>query len=149
MCVFQKENVTCPDVDFFKIKNKNKNCLILGKQAIREKILSMDFSVEEIKGVDCQDSLNGGVMAFVTGLLTREEDNSKREFIQSFFLAPHETGFYVLNDMLLYAAEGHPDSSLNDSRSSPQPENGIFFCPSIKFQVYIRQALDHLVGLCG
>ncbi|XP_074577669.1 nuclear transport factor 2-like [Curcuma longa] len=91
--------------------------------AIHEKILSMDFSVEEIKAVDCQDSLYGGVMVIVTGFLTREEDNSKKEFIQSFFLAPHETGFYVLNDMLIHAAESHPDGSLNDSRSSPQPEN--------------------------
>ncbi|XP_042466219.1 nuclear transport factor 2-like [Zingiber officinale] len=90
---------------------------------IRENILSMDFSIEEIKGVNCQDSLDGGVMVFVTGFLTREEDNSKREFNQSFFLAPHETGFYVLNDMLMYGAESHPDSSFNDSRSSPQPEN--------------------------
>ncbi|XP_031477838.1 nuclear transport factor 2-like [Nymphaea colorata] len=76
-------------------------------QAINEKILSMDYGEfrSEIKTVDAQDSLNGGVLVLVTGHLI-SKDNAKRSFTQSFFLAPQDKGgYYVLNDIFRYVEE--------------------------------------------
>jgi hypothetical protein len=73
-------------------------------QAINEKILSMDVARAEIKVVDAQESLGGGVTVLVMGHLTQKTGVS-REFVQSFFLAPQEKGYFVLNDILRYAEE--------------------------------------------
>ncbi|WMV12850.1 hypothetical protein MTR67_006235 [Solanum verrucosum] len=69
-------------------------------QAINDKILSLnyaDFRVE-IKSVDSQESFNGGVHVLVTGYLTGK-DNLIRNFSHTFFLAPQDRGYFVLNDM--------------------------------------------------
>ena len=65
----------------------------------------MDIARAEIKGVDAQDSLCGGVTVLVTGHLTGKDDVC-REFVQSFFLAPQEKGYFVLNDILRYVGQG-------------------------------------------
>lgn len=72
-------------------------------QAINEKILSMDYGglVAEIKTVDAQESLDGGVLVLVTGCLTGK-DNIRTNFTQSFFLATQDKGYYVLNDIFRY-----------------------------------------------
>lgn len=79
-------------------------------QAINDKILSLkysDFSAE-IKSVDSQESFNGGVSVLVTGHLTGK-DNMIRNFSQSFFLAPQDRGYFVLNDMLRYVEIANQD----------------------------------------
>ena len=73
-------------------------------QAINEKILSMGVVRAEMKTVDAQESLGGGVLVLVTGYLTGE-DSIKRDFTQSFFLAPQDKGYYVLNDILRFVEE--------------------------------------------
>ncbi|XVE78134.1 hypothetical protein DITRI_Ditri13aG0119500 [Diplodiscus trichospermus] len=75
-------------------------------QAINEKILSLDYGdcTAEITTVDAQDSHNGGVLVLVTGYLTGK-DNVKRKFTQSFFLAPQDNGYFVLNDVFRYIDE--------------------------------------------
>ncbi|KAH9602695.1 hypothetical protein KSS87_018264 [Heliosperma pusillum] len=75
-------------------------------QGIDEKILSLnckDF-IAEIKTADAQQSLSDGVVVLVTGYLTGR-DNLKKKFAQSFFLAPQEKGFYVLNDVFRYVED--------------------------------------------
>lgn len=71
--------------------------------AINEKILSLNYvdTTVEIKTVDAQESFNGGVSVLVTGCLTGQ-DTPARNFTQSFFLAPQDKGFFVLNDMFRY-----------------------------------------------
>ncbi|KAJ6807950.1 ras GTPase-activating protein-binding protein 1-like [Iris pallida] len=71
--------------------------------AINQKILAMNYSEfrAEIKTVDAQDSLSGGVIVLVTGYLTGK-DEVKRDFTQSFFLAPQDKGYFVLNDIFRY-----------------------------------------------
>ncbi|CAL9132209.1 unnamed protein product [Musa textilis] len=71
---------------------------------INEMLLATSLGVPEIKKVNSQESHNGGVLVHVTGRLTRE-DNVQRDFSQSFFLAPQETGYFVLNDILQYVDE--------------------------------------------
>ncbi|CAN6447256.1 unnamed protein product [Victoria cruziana] len=84
--------------------------IVTTTQEINEKILSMDYSdfMAEIKTVDAQDSLDGGVPVLVTGDLI-SKDNVKKNFTQSFFLAPQDRGYYVLNDIFRFVEElGHP-----------------------------------------
>ena len=74
-------------------------------QKIHEKVMSMDFGGVkfEIKSIDSQDSLNAGVLVVVTGTMWSKA--SKRDFVQTFFLAPQEKGYYVLNDISRYQEE--------------------------------------------
>ncbi|XP_042497721.1 nuclear transport factor 2-like isoform X2 [Macadamia integrifolia] len=78
-------------------------------QAINDKILSLDYKEfkAEIKTVDAQDSYKDGVTVLVTGWLTGK-DNVRRKFTQSFFLAPQDKGYFVLNDIFRYADENEP-----------------------------------------
>ncbi|RWW24251.1 hypothetical protein GW17_00011479 [Ensete ventricosum] len=78
--------------------------LVTTTNAINEKILSMGVARAEMKTVDAQESLGGGVLVLVTGYLTGE-DSVKRDFTQSFFLAPQDKGYYVLNDILRFVEE--------------------------------------------
>lgn len=82
-------------------------------QAINEKILSQDYGklCANITTVDAQDSYNGGVFVLVTGYLI-ENDNSRRKFTQSFFLAPQDPGYFVLNDVFRYVDDaGHQNGN--------------------------------------
>lgn len=81
-------------------------------QGINEKILSLDYKgyKAEIKTADSQKSHDDGVTVLVTGCLTGK-DNLRRKFAQSFFLAPQDNGYFVLNDVFRYVEDSEP---LND-----------------------------------
>ncbi|KAL1565740.1 myosin ATPase [Salvia divinorum] len=70
---------------------------------INKKIISLNYRefVAEIKSVDSQESFHGGVDVLVTGYLTGR-DHKVSHFTQSFFLAPQDKGYFVLNDMFRY-----------------------------------------------
>ncbi|KAM1081160.1 hypothetical protein ACFX2I_015641 [Malus domestica] len=72
-------------------------------EAIGEKIQSLNYGdyTAEIKTADSQESYEKGVIVLVTGCLTGK-DNVGRKFAQTFFLAPQEKGYYVLNDVFRY-----------------------------------------------
>ncbi|KAL3513030.1 hypothetical protein ACH5RR_025747 [Cinchona calisaya] len=78
-------------------------------QAINDKIQSLDYQnyMAEIKTADAQDSYQKGVIVLVTGCLTGT-DNVRRKFTQTFFLAPQENGYFVLNDVFRYVQESEP-----------------------------------------
>ncbi|XP_062151039.1 nuclear transport factor 2-like isoform X3 [Alnus glutinosa] len=78
-------------------------------QGINEKIISLDYKdyKAEIKTADAQKSFNDGVTVLVTGCLTGK-DNLRRKFAQSFFLAPQDNGFFVLNDVFRYVEDDKP-----------------------------------------
>ncbi|KAG9445723.1 hypothetical protein H6P81_011851 [Aristolochia fimbriata] len=88
--------------------------LVTTMQAIDEKIRSLDYSESraEIKTVDAQESLNGGVLVLVTGYLTGK-DNVKKNFTQSFFLAPQDKGYFVLNDIFQYVEDVEHHAEVN------------------------------------
>ncbi|XP_024009719.1 putative G3BP-like protein isoform X2 [Eutrema salsugineum] len=75
-------------------------------QAIDRKIMELGDGVigAEIATVDTQESYGGGFLVLVTGYLTGK-DGVRRTFTQTFFLAPQETGYFVLNDMFRYIDE--------------------------------------------
>ncbi|XP_059626238.1 nuclear transport factor 2-like isoform X2 [Cornus florida] len=74
--------------------------------SINEKILSLNYGElrAEIKSVDAQESFDGGVHVLVTGYLTGK-DNVIRNFAQTFFLAPQDRGYFVLNDIFRYVED--------------------------------------------
>ncbi|XP_062225410.1 nuclear transport factor 2-like isoform X2 [Phragmites australis] len=90
-------------------------------EAINDRIMSMDITRAEIRAVDAQESLCGGVTVLVMGHLTGRNDVS-REFVQSFFLAPQEKGFFVLNDILRYVGEGEGEGEEKPEVEQPPPQ---------------------------
>ncbi|KAJ7558118.1 hypothetical protein O6H91_04G025200 [Diphasiastrum complanatum] len=82
----------------------------VAQEEINNEVMSLDpgHLVAEIKTIDSQESLRGGVLVMVTGSLA-SKNNARRDFVQTFFLAPQEKGFFVLNDMLRYL-EAEPPS---------------------------------------
>ncbi|ONI19024.1 hypothetical protein PRUPE_3G254500 [Prunus persica] len=103
-------------------------------QGINEKILSLNYNEykAEIKTADAQKSYKDGVTVLVTGCLT-SKDNLKRKFAQSFFLAPQDNGFFVLNDVFRFVEDGelfenHSVNGVNDattvlSNQDPEPNH--------------------------
>ncbi|KAG6746925.1 hypothetical protein POTOM_049301 [Populus tomentosa] len=78
-------------------------------QAINDKILSLNYEdyTAEIKTADAQESHAKGVIVLVTGCLTGKDD-VKKKFTQTFFLAPQEKGYFVLNDVFRFVGENEP-----------------------------------------
>lgn len=103
-------------------------------QEIYKKVMSSDYSElkAEIKTVDSQDSHGGGVLVLVTGSLSTKA-NEKRNFVQSFFLAPQEKGYFVLNDIFRYLdVETHPAAQARVESSQPasNPEPAVVHQPA-------------------
>ncbi|KAK1578324.1 hypothetical protein Q3G72_029359 [Acer saccharum] len=100
-------------------------------QAINDKILSLDYGefsadiITDITTVDAQESYNGGVLVLVAGYLTGK-DNVRRKFTQSFFLAPQETGYFVLNDVFRYVDDANRgnQTSINNVEAPITPDQG-------------------------
>ncbi|DBB02943.1 TPA: hypothetical protein ACH3X1_013541 [Trebouxia sp. C0004] len=79
---------------------------VFGQTAINEKIVSLnlDGASAEVENVDAQYSLAGGVTVLVTGHLT-VPGKERKAFVQSFFLATQERGYFVLNDTFRYLSD--------------------------------------------
>lgn len=99
------------------------------EQGINEKIVSLDFQnyYTQILTADAQFSYKDGVIVLVTGCITGN-NKVKRKFTQSFFLAPQDNGYFVLNDVFRYI----DDETSNDADGSSQappftPSIGMFF----------------------
>ncbi|KAI4296315.1 hypothetical protein L6164_036283 [Bauhinia variegata] len=92
-------------------------------QGINKKILSGDSTSYrvEILSVDALHYYEKGAMVVVTGSL-KGKDKWKK-FIQSFFLAPQDVGFFVLNDVFRYVNESKSDDDFvlikDDDGSTP------------------------------
>ncbi|TXG57068.1 hypothetical protein EZV62_018381 [Acer yangbiense] len=75
-------------------------------KGINDQILCMDYHNFKVQifHANAQVSCNGRVIVLVTGCLIGKE-NLRRKFTQSFFLAPQEKGYFVLNDVFRYVDE--------------------------------------------
>ncbi|KAK4715202.1 hypothetical protein R3W88_013540 [Solanum pinnatisectum] len=89
---------------------------------ISDLIMSSHFkgSKVEVKTIDSQLSVAGGVLVIVMAYLIGQ-DTSRKRFSQTFFLAPQETGYYVLNDIFRFIGE--------DKSSTIVEENGLIATP--------------------
>lgn len=87
------------------------------------------------------ESLNGGVLVVVSGSVKSRDVYVQRRFIQTFFLAPQEKGYYILNDIFQFIDEepieehehqpkalehGHYSSDLNALNQVPEPGKHLF-----------------------
>ena len=93
------------------------------EQAINEKVVSLNYEdyTAEIKTADSQESYEKGVIVLVTGCLTGK-DGVRRKFTQTFFLAPQDKGYYVLNDVFRFAEE-NDTLQLNSASANVSNEN--------------------------
>ncbi|KAL8546528.1 hypothetical protein ACS0TY_006312 [Phlomoides rotata] len=100
-------------------------------QAINDKIVSLNYGdyKAEIKSVDAQESFSGGVHVLVTGYMTGKE-NSVHNFAQSFFLAPQDKGYFVLNDMFRYLDNASVNPALVHDAVVPTTSEPIVAAPA-------------------
>lgn len=114
-------------------------------QGIKDILLSEHLSEKvEIFSIDTQQSCNDGVIVIVTGFLIGDSEK-KRSFIQTFFLAKHETGYFVLNDIFRFGI-GETLDIVADTEvpeidvATPliEEENHVFFVVSEPAQIPIN-----------
>lgn len=74
-------------------------------QEIHNLIISLNFTEIEIKNANSLESLDGGVLVMVTGLVQAKDFICRRNFVETFFLAPQVKGYFVLNDIFLLLEE--------------------------------------------
>lgn len=102
-------------------------------------IMSLNFTGIEIKTAYSLESWNGGVLVMVSGTVKVKDFSSRRKFMQTFFLAPQDKGYFVLNDIFHFIDEDqihqHPavllaqhnlDPKLNASATIPEPVSSYF-----------------------
>ncbi|KAL7584897.1 hypothetical protein Lser_V15G41860 [Lactuca serriola] len=68
-------------------------------------IQSLLFSGIEIKTINAVQSWNEGIIVVVSGSVKSKYFSGWRKFVQTFFLAPQEKGYFVLNDIFHFASE--------------------------------------------
>ncbi|XVF38540.1 hypothetical protein REPUB_Repub20aG0110600 [Reevesia pubescens] len=96
-------------------------------------IMSLNFTGIEIKTAYPLESWSGGVLVMVSGSVQVKDFSSRRKFVQTFFLAPQEKGYFVLSDIFHFIDEEqihhHPavllaqhklDSKFNASATIPE-----------------------------
>lgn len=76
-----------------------------GMMQIHSLMMCLNYAVMEITAAHSIESWNGGVLVTVRGSLQTKDSISRRKFVQTFFLAPQEKGFFVLNDIIHFLDE--------------------------------------------
>jgi hypothetical protein len=77
---------------------------LLSGQQIHALVMSLNYTGIEIKTAHSLESWSGGVIVMVSGSV-QSKDNHRRKFMQTFFLAPQEKGYFVLNDIFHFVEE--------------------------------------------
>ncbi|XP_065862964.1 nuclear transport factor 2-like isoform X2 [Euphorbia lathyris] len=67
--------------------------------------MSLNFAGIEIRTAHSLESWNGGVLVMVFGSVQVKNLIGRRKFMETFFLAPQEKGFFVLNDVFHFIDE--------------------------------------------
>ncbi|XP_047327777.1 nuclear transport factor 2-like [Impatiens glandulifera] len=87
-------------------------------------IMSLNYTGIEIKTINSLESWNRGILVVVSGLVKTKHFSGKRSFVQSFYLAPQEKGYFVLNDIFHYVNEEvihhYPVPTLSESQNDQQ-----------------------------
>lgn len=104
--------------------------------------MSLNYSGIEIKTAHSLESWNGGVLVMVSGSVHIKNYNGRRKFVQTFFLAPQEKGYFILNDIfhfvddeqivqhpVTYLTHNNLDHKLNASIATR--EQGMQSCQSL------------------
>ena len=93
-------------------------------QQIHALIMSLNYTGIEIKTANSLESWNGGVLIMASGSVLLKDFNGRRKFVQTFFLAPQESGFFVLSDIFHFIEEDqihqHPVAYISPSIHDPK-----------------------------
>ncbi|PPD90974.1 hypothetical protein GOBAR_DD12092 [Gossypium barbadense] len=113
-------------------------------------VMSLNYTGIEIKTACSLESWNAGVLVMVSGSVLVKDFCSRREFVQTFFLAPQEKGFFVLNDIFHFIEEQqiqhHPavrlsqhnlDHKLTASATIPEPVPGYLLGGDIQRREFV------------
>ncbi|KAL8259013.1 hypothetical protein R6Q59_026966 [Mikania micrantha] len=68
-------------------------------------IQSLHFSGIEIKTINSLESWSQGIVVVVSGSVRSKLFNGWRKFVQTFFLAPQEKGYFVMNDIFHFVSD--------------------------------------------
>ncbi|KAJ6674384.1 RAS GTPASE-ACTIVATING PROTEIN-BINDING PROTEIN [Salix viminalis] len=85
-------------------------------------VMSLNFTAIEIKTINSIDSWDGGVLVMVSGSVKTKDFVNSRKFVQTFFLAPQEKGYYVFNDIFLFVDDG----AVYQQNLAPLPSENIY-----------------------
>lgn len=87
-------------------------------------IMSLNYTGIEVKTANSLESWNGGVLIMVSGSVLLKDFNGRRKYVQTFFLAPQESGFFVLSDIFHFIEEDqihqHPVAYIAPSIHDPK-----------------------------
>ncbi|KAG0491717.1 hypothetical protein HPP92_005115 [Vanilla planifolia] len=81
--------------------NGENNESASGIAEIHNLIIRLNFTEIEIKTAHSLESWDGGVLVTVTGFVQAKDFICRRNFVETFFLAPQEKGYFILNDIFL------------------------------------------------
>lgn len=116
---------------------------------IHQLIMSLSYTGIEIKTAHSLESWSGGVLVMVSGSVQIKDFNQRRKFMQTFFLAPQEKGFFVLNDIFHFVEEdpvhqqailipqSNHDSQLNTSSAINKPVSNYLLGGDIQARDYV------------
>ncbi|XP_047168735.1 nuclear transport factor 2-like isoform X1 [Vigna umbellata] len=115
-------------------------------------IMSISFTGIGIKTVQCLESWSGGVLISVFGSAQLKDYNVRRKFMQLFFLAPQEKGFFVLNDIFhfvdeepvhnlqpVFLAQSNFDSKLNATSTINKPVSNYLLGGDIQARDFVAR----------
>ncbi|KAK7245319.1 hypothetical protein RIF29_40158 [Crotalaria pallida] len=88
-----------------------------GVMQIHSIVTSLNFTTIEIKTINSLDSWNGGVLVMVSGFVKMKDVSGRRKFVQTFFLAPQEKGYFLLNDIFHFLDDGEIYQNLASAAS--------------------------------
>ncbi|KAF2314048.1 hypothetical protein GH714_021735 [Hevea brasiliensis] len=98
-------------------------------------IMTLNYAGIEIRTAHSLESWNGGVLVMVSGSVQVKDFSGRRKFVETFFLAPQEKGYFVLNDVFHFIDEeqihhypavlrdqNNLESKLNAPTAIPEPD---------------------------
>ncbi|KAL7145072.1 hypothetical protein ABFS83_07G054500 [Erythranthe nasuta] len=120
---------------------------------IHQLVMSLSYTGIEIKTAHSLESWNGGVLVMVSGSVLVNNFNVRKKFVETFFLAPQEKGFFVLNDVFHYVDEeqivqypiaylprSNLDANLNFSATVPEQVSSYMLDGDIQPREFVAPA---------
>lgn len=126
---YKKDSTAVHGVETFSVPS------YLGQREIVNLIASHKFKDCKVmvSNIDCQKTLGDGILVQVIGEMANEGEPSQK-FVQTILLAPQNTGYYVLNDILRFLKED-VGSDYEYASSSAEP-------PSVEAQVVEPEVVE-------
>ncbi|XP_009357968.2 nuclear transport factor 2 [Pyrus x bretschneideri] len=132
----------------------NSRATAVAMQQIHDLVMSFNLTGFEINKANSLESWNGGVLVLVEGYIEMKTFTGRRKFAQTFFLAPQERGYFVLNDIFHFVDEEpihhHPavllaqnnlDSKLSAPATISQPVANYYVGGEIQTRDFVAPAV--------